>query len=571
MKSAPFFVVLTLLVLSALPLNANEVVAGKSHEELLLLGEKMYREGILPSGKPMKAQVMGDIPVDGRMFTCDDCHQRSGLGSEEGTIITWPINGKELYSPRRVTGAFRPPETEEERLNVRRTLPRYYQVPDARPAYTDKTLAKALRLGVDPTGRYFDPAMPTYKLGKSNMDIMLYYLKHLSVEIASGVDKTTLHVATVIAGDVLENDRSSMLEVLKAHIHARNSESRHETRRSEAGPFYKSERHKSYRKLQLHIWELTGDEDTWTAQLEQHYAKQPVFALLGGISVGSWAPIHSFTEPRKIPCIFPITDLPTVSDTDWYTLYFGKGYYQEGESVAKYVRAEFGTDESTRILQIYQDNSPGSVALADSFQKTWQDIGGEHLQSISITNNTAPSSENWQQLFGELSPDVVLIWLDQTNKQTITTLAPFVKDTTLVAASANLLNRTYDAFPEPLKQNLVLTLPTSLPHDNSTRRFAVKRWLQARKIPLLNFEIQAKMYFLGWMLPGSLKGMRSEFYREYFLEKYDMMTDQDYSIAVYPRLTFGPGQRYASKGCYLVKLTGDEAQPYESISNWVTY
>ncbi len=79
------------------------------------------------------------------------------------------------------------------------------------------------------------------------------------------------------------------------------------------------------------------------------------------------------------------------------------------------------------------------------------------------------------------------------------------------------------------------------------------------------------MYFLGWMLPGSIKSMRSEFFREYFLEGYDMMIDQDYSIAVYPRLTFGPGQRYASKGCYIAKLVLGPKTELIPVSDWVTY
>ena len=74
-------------------------------EEKLVLGERMYREGILPNGEPIQAIVSTDVPVDGRMFTCVNCHQRSGLGSEEGSVITRPINCKELFTPRRRTGA----------------------------------------------------------------------------------------------------------------------------------------------------------------------------------------------------------------------------------------------------------------------------------------------------------------------------------------------------------------------------------------------------------------------------------------------------------------------------------
>jgi hypothetical protein len=100
---------------------------------------------------------------------------------------------------------------------------------------------------------------------------------------------------------------------------------------------------------------------------------------------------------------------------------------------------------------------------------------------------------------------------------------------------------------------------------------AVKRWLQARKVPVTDLEMQAKIYFLGWMLPGAIKNMRSEFFRDYFFEGFDMMIDQDYAIAVYPRLTFGSGQRYASKGCYIVQLTKGPEPKLVQKSDWVIH
>ena len=213
---------LTLLVLvvlstgSAFSSNESLTVAGYPADEALKLGERMYREGILPSGESMQAMVMGDIPVDGRMFTCDDCHQRSGLGSLEGTVIAWPTNGKELYQPRRRTGAYRPPTGKREKEGGRGTLPKYYQMEDVRPAYTDASLAYLLRRGIDSAGRKLDPIMPLFFLNKKNMDILIHYLKNLSVELSPGVDDTTLHFATVISAEVPEREKQAMLSVLQA-------------------------------------------------------------------------------------------------------------------------------------------------------------------------------------------------------------------------------------------------------------------------------------------------------------------------------------------------------------------
>ena len=565
--------ILVLFVLLFLPLPslfADELIEGYPHDEALRLGEQMYRYGILPSGKPMEALVMGDIPFDGRMFTCDDCHQRSGLGSEEGTVITWPTNGKELFAPRRRTGAYRPP-AEGESPDGRRDLPRYYQVEDARPAYTEKSLARLLRVGIDPGGRRLDPIMPKYRLSRKNQAILTYYLRHLSSELSPGVDETTLYFATVITDDVAQENKTAMLSALQAHIDAHNSQSRHESKRAASGPFYKSEKHKAFRNLSLSVWELSGPEDTWREQLESFYAEQPVFALLGGITAGSWRVIHTFSEDHKIPSIFPITDQPKISDTDWYTLYYSKGLYQEGESVAKYVRSQFGMDGNVKIVQLLRAGDSKASALSQGFNATWEEMGGAGVQELKLGADGSLSEQMWGEVFAGETPVLLLAWARESDRKLFNDIEAHGRDGVTVFASSSLLDNEFSVLTDTLREYTLVTYPRSLPGTEKRSRFSVERWFKARKIPLTDFDLQARMYFLGWMLPGAIKHMRSEFYRDYFLEGFDMMIDQDYGIAVYPRLTFGPGQRYASKGCYLVKLSPGASVEMVPVNDWVTY
>ena len=125
-------------------------VPGLSQEETLRLGERIYRDGILPSGEPLTAVVQGDIPVEGTMFSCVSCHLRSGLGSFEGEVLTPPTNGDVLYKPwnsLRETAKLRKGSMEGSmklRNGTLYYLTRVGEFPK-RPAYTDETLADAIR------------------------------------------------------------------------------------------------------------------------------------------------------------------------------------------------------------------------------------------------------------------------------------------------------------------------------------------------------------------------------------------------------------------------------------------
>jgi hypothetical protein len=47
--------------------------------------------------------------------------------------------------------------------------------------------------------------------------------------------------------------------------------------------------------------------------------------------------VHDFCERIEVPCLFPHTDLPVVSPSGAYALYFSQGLTAEAEALARYL------------------------------------------------------------------------------------------------------------------------------------------------------------------------------------------------------------------------------------------
>ena len=558
-ESRGWLVVAFVLTAAAIPLHADDAPSSPE-ASTIELGRRMYDEGINPDGEPMKATVQGDIPVDGTMFTCVSCHLKSGLGSLEGTVITLPTNWGYLKRP--LVGS-------DMSEVARERLPKELQQGEFRSAYDDKSLARAIRMGKDPNGREFDLVMPRYALDKAEMDTLIAYLKELSDESSPGVDETTMHFGTVIAGDVSPEDEEAMLAVLRAVVRDHNSQTRHEDERRRRGPYYKQEKWNPYRRWELHPWRLEGDPKTWRKQLAAHYAEQPVFALLGGIADSEWRPVHEFCEEIEVPNLFPITDLPVISDSDWYTVYFSKGLYQEGEAVARYLRRADEPLRSAPVVQVYPDTPEGS-ALARGLRETRAAIRMTAPVDVLLEVGAKPTPDLLAGIAKEHPGAVVVLWVGEAGLGALDAVADEPRPP-VVFLSAPLVGDALAAVPEGVRDITLLTHPTAFPEDKARTRLAVERWLKIREIPLTNYDVQANMYFLGWNIAMQVKMMRNEFYRDYLLDITDMMRDQDYAVGVYERLSFGPGQRYASKGCYITRLTAGPEPELEKVSGWVVH
>ena len=175
------------------------------------IGESIYRRGVLASGAPLRGtRQVGSLGLVGAEAACINCHRRSGLGSREGTLTIPPITGEYLFRARG-TAAQEP------------MLHGYGNRLGHRDPYTDATLARAIREGMDSTGRQLRPLMPRFALDDASMGALLDYLKKLGTRRMRGVTDTVLHFATVITPDADPVKRQGMLDVLKMYFIEKNS------------------------------------------------------------------------------------------------------------------------------------------------------------------------------------------------------------------------------------------------------------------------------------------------------------------------------------------------------------
>ena len=514
-------------------------IAGVPAEEALRQGEKMYREGILPSGEPVQAVVKGDIPVSGTAFTCVSCHQRSGLGSIEGNVITPPTNGRNLFQPLRI---------------------RYKRFKLERPvAYTDESLAEALRGGVDPSGRVMNDVMPRYLLEDKDMALLISYLKSLSSQFSPGVSDTAIRFATVISEGVSPEDRDAMLVTLQNwskriwHIGWGDAVD------DKATALFRLHRI-------LSVWVLKGPPETWRSQLEEYNRKEPAFALLGGITTGEWKPIHDFCEENRIPSLFPLTDFPVISETDWYTLYFSKGYYQEGEGAARHLNRISEQLHGKAIVQIVRDSREGH-ALSEGFQKTWRDMGHPAPVTITLKEGQPLTKEILQKVSAEEKPAVLILWGGPEVLPPLETFAAGKNRPEMVFISSGYIGQDIWTLKEEVREFTYITYPFRFSQGGEIRRASVEPFMKKAKSQGNQEMILKRTYSLTTVLSQVLMDMRGNFYRDNFLDVIGMMEDKD--LPLYERLSFGPGQRYASKGCYIVQLSKGPEPELIKKSDWV--
>lgn len=519
----------------------------------LLPGQHIYRDGILPSGEPLRATVQQGVALSGTDAACTKCHRRSGLGSSEGSNNIRPIAGRLLLS--RIEPAW-PTATGG-------TLGAGARVTE-RPVYTEATLARALREGLDPSGHALDPLMPRYHMADADISHLHRYLSTLSLQSAPGVSDTTIHFATIIAPDVSADRSQAMLNVLQAFFKDKNGGTRKETRRRELG---REQMYRAYRTWVLHPWTLSGSPDSWRGQLAAYYRQQPVFAVIGGIGGGTWQPVHTFCETFEIPCVFPDVDYPDVTGTGYYPLYFSRGVTLEAEVLAKHLLEAGQSAKHGTVVQVYRDDALGRLP-AQVLHETLPLGSGKTVVDYPLEEGDHLSMEVVAKLAGD-RPYVLVVWLGPADLKGagLTGSPPAALKEIYMSASLSAMRQP--DIPLGWLSRLNMVYPFDLPASREQRLARMRAWLHARKIPLADERTQANAFFAASVTGDAVSHLGDNFSRDYLIERIEQMAQTALSPSIYPHLSLGPGQRFASKGGYIVRFSpGSDSTPL-AVSEWL--
>jgi hypothetical protein len=115
-----------------------------------------------------------------------------------------------------------------------------------------------------------------------------------------------------------------------------------------------------------------------------------------------------------------------------------------------------------------------------------------------------------------------------------------------------------------------MAYPYDLPDQRKVRMNFPLGWFKVRHIPVVAERVQSDTYLAMGVLSEAVTHMLESFYRDYLVERIENMLSAHQVSGYYPRFGLAPGQRFASKGGYVVHFADPDGSRLVADSEWIT-
>jgi hypothetical protein len=299
--------------------------------------------------------------------------------------------------------------------------------------------------------------------------------------------------------------------------------------------------YRRYRRWRLVHWALSGEPESWQAQLHARYAERPVFAVLSGISYDTWEPVHAFCERQRVPCLLPMAWMPPAT-ADFYSIYFSSGLDGEARAVAERL-ARDGVREAVAWTASTPTGRRQRAAIGRAFEST----GVRLVERPAAAASAAISA---------LSADHLLAQL---------------RDGASPPSHIYVLGGALDALPDrwpaagfDVASSITVATDLAQPAAARTQLARSRVWVNAKRIAPSSERVAVNALLAATIVSESLLHVDESFSREYCIEKIEHTLENMPAMTAYPRLSLGPGQRFATRDVRLAPLHRAHSGPRRS-------
>lgn len=481
-------------------------------------GREIYRTGVSPGGGRIMARLGGsttDVPAS--LLVCANCHGRDGVGRPEGGITPPNLRWHEL------TAALGPSHPSGRQ----------------RPAYDDRTLRRAITMGLDPAGAELDSAMPRYRMSHEDCADLVAYLKRIGTDPDPGVRAEELVLGTVLApsGSMGAMHRG-VKRVLSAYFDALNRD----------GGIYG-------RRVELRFCELPEAAGGRAAAVAEFLDEHEVFALVAAFVAGADRAITALAAERSVPVIGAFSLHPEVGfPPNRYVFYLYSGLADQGRALAAFAAKRFG-DRRPPAAVVFRAGDERMHAVADAVAAECRQLGWANVTAVGWL----PSAD-LGAVVGDLQAagvEAVFGLLAAARADELLRRADAADWRPYVLVPGPLAGRDVLRPPSRLRDRLFLAFPT-LPSDHSPAALAELAALAEGDSPRAE-HTTARITALAAAktLVDALQAVGRDVGREQLVEQLETFYERRNGLT--PPLSFGPNRRVGARGAYVVGIDPDRA------------
>lgn len=502
----------TLMALVALLAAAGAAATALTPQEQA--GREVYLKGASPSGARISARIgAADAELSGEAIACGNCHGDDGRGRAEGGVLPSSVRWSDLVKPYG-----------HDHDGWRRHGP-----------FDERTLERAVMLGLDPAGHKLDAAMPRYAMSVNDFAALTAYMKKLEFLLDPGVAEGRLRIGTLLPrtgrlGGLGEAVRT-LLTAYFADINDR-------------GGIHG-------RRLELVVQALPDDAAEASVSARTLMADAGVFAVLAPVAVGVEKRLAEVARALQVPVVGPLTLFAEdLQASNPYVFHLLPGTADLARLLAHHAMRD--TQLAARPIALWHTDSDDGRTQARELEAALQEAG---WRGGAVAVPIPPRGASYEALAATIKSrraGSVLVLGTGADLAALAGALAKAQWTPHLLVPGPLASRDVLTLPPAFRDRVTLAYPTApgLQQDAPLRELA--RLVQDRPDAKAYQTALVSAYAAAQLLGEGLKRTGRDLTRSRLIATLESV--QGFDTGLLPRLSYNADRRIGAAGAYLVAV-----------------